>query len=241
MREDAVAEARVRALIFDLDGTLYNQKEIRIAMGGRLIAEALRSPARGYRTARVLRAYRRAQETLRRDQTTGPPTARQMQLACAEAGVSADEGGRCIQRWMHEEPLALLRGRTHTGLVGLLRRSRAAGLRLAVLSDYPASRKLEVMGLIQYFDAVVCADDPDVLRLKPDPRGLRVTLDRLGVEAHEAIYVGDRADVDGLAASRAGVRFVLFGSSRPACPDRAWLSIRSYDELSEVVLDASAD
>jgi phosphoglycolate phosphatase-like HAD superfamily hydrolase len=55
----------------------------------------------------------------------------------------------------------------------------------------------------------VTAQDPEVQRFKPHPRGLEVTLGRLGVSKREAIYIGDRADVDGEAAGRAGVRCVI--------------------------------
>ena len=57
--------SRFKAVIFDLDGTLYRPETLRRAMLLRLLhAHAVR-PLRGLRTARVLRAYRNAQEHLR--------------------------------------------------------------------------------------------------------------------------------------------------------------------------------
>ena len=69
------------------------------------------------------------------------------------------------------------------------------------------------MGIAEFFDVVVTAQDPEVQRFKPDPAGLELTLRRLAVRKDEAVYIGDRADVDAVAASRAGIRhFILKGT-----------------------------
>jgi FMN phosphatase YigB (HAD superfamily) len=80
---------------------------------------------------------------------------------------------------------------------------------LAVLSDYSADRKLAAMGLAHFFDVVVTAQDPEVQRFKPDPAGLELVLQRLAVRMSEAVYIGDREDVDAVAASRAGMQYFI--------------------------------
>jgi HAD superfamily hydrolase (TIGR01509 family) len=213
MSDRWAAEAPVRALVFDVDGTLYNQRMVRMLMLRRLLLATVRSPRTGFRALRVLGAYRRAQEILRHDQSlTRACTREQLAVACAATGASPDDVRDCVRRWMDDEPLPLLQRQMYPGLPALLRRARFSGLRLGVASDYAAERKLEAMGLADCFDAIVCADDPDVGRFKPDPRGLLVVLERLGVPPCEALYIGDRPDVDAVAATRAGMRFVLMGA-----------------------------
>jgi HAD superfamily hydrolase (TIGR01549 family) len=90
----------------------------------------------------------------------------------------------------------------------LLEFARVAGIRLALCSDYPGLPKLEAMGLERFFDQVICAQHPEVGSLKPNPQILQVALRRLGVSASEALYAGDRPEVDGGAAARAGVGYV---------------------------------
>ena len=46
----------VKAVIFDVDGTLYRQRPLRRAMAVRLVAGHLLHPIRGMRTARILAA-----------------------------------------------------------------------------------------------------------------------------------------------------------------------------------------
>ncbi len=109
---------------------------------------------------------------------------------------------------MREAPLRHLGSSTSAGLIELLEFCRGAGIRLAICSDYPALKKLEAMRIAQYFDAVTCAQDPEVDRFKPSPRILEVTLARFGVAAGAALYAGDRPEVDGECASAAGVPYI---------------------------------
>jgi putative hydrolase of the HAD superfamily len=85
-----------------------------------------------------------------------------------------------------------------------------AGLRLAVISnteDGRARDALEAAGLASYFDLVV--DSHLVGCKKPDPAIFRLALERLGVEASEAVFVGDSYALDALAARAAGMRAIL--------------------------------
>jgi phosphoglycolate phosphatase len=67
------------------------------------------------------------------------------------------------------------------------------------------NRTLERLDLLSMFDAVLTRDD--VEELKPDPRMVFKALDLAGVEADEAIFVGD-AIIDIKAAKSASVRCV---------------------------------
>jgi len=138
----------------------------------------------------------------------------QIQLASERAGVREDIIAGCVARWMEQEPLPLLAKSMRKGTTELLHEAKERGLRLAACSDYPAKQKLAAMGIAEFFDVVVTAQDPEVQRLKPDPRGLEITLQRLAVRHNEAIYIGDRADVDGEAATRAGIRHFILKSGQ---------------------------
>ncbi|HPF19430.1 MAG: HAD-IA family hydrolase [Eubacteriales bacterium] len=60
------------------------------------------------------------------------------------------------------------------------------------------------------FDAVVSAEDTTVH--KPDPTPCRICLEKLGLNPHEALFVGD-SKFDVLCARNAGVQSVLVGWS----------------------------
>jgi phosphoglycolate phosphatase/putative hydrolase of the HAD superfamily len=134
---------------------------------------------------------------------------------------------------MVHEPLALLARYRREGLLDFLERARDCGLKLGVLSDYPARRKLEALGVAPYFDVVMSAQDREIGRLKPDPKGLLAILAALQIEPAEAVYLGDRPDTDASVALAAGVPCLILGArSTPARNGLAWTEVRSLEEAS---------
>lgn len=72
---------------------------------------------------------------------------------------------------------------------------------------------LETFGLSPYFGCVMTASK--VANPKPHPEPLLKVLDHYGIQAGEALFVGD-SEVDSLAAAAAGVPFVAYKSGFPA-------------------------
>ena len=198
----------LKAILFDVDGTLFRHAPVRRAIAVRMAARYALRPLAGWRTIRAISAYRRAQEELR---PSGGSAAGQIRLAASLARMPEPFVRAAVEQWMEREPLSLLRPARRPGLEEFLAAAKERGLKLAVCSDYDPRRKLEALGVSRYFDAVVCAQDPGVGRFKPDPRMLAVALERLGARADEALFLGDRANVDGKAAGAAGIRFILIG------------------------------
>ena len=94
--------------------------------------------------------------------------------------------------------------------VEALTRLRAAGLVTGVISNSNGSvrQALERAGLAPLLDFVI--DSTVVGIAKPDPRVFALGLEAAGVEAHEAVYVGDSYFVDVVGARGAGLGAVLF-------------------------------
>jgi HAD superfamily hydrolase (TIGR01549 family) len=209
MREALVMDS-LKALIFDLDGTLYHQGPVRRAVLMRILRDHAARPIEGIRTLVALRVFRQAQEQLRSGTQSASDLSRlQIDWAARRSGMGKERIQRSLARWMVQEPLPFLAASRRSGTVELLQLAQDCGLQLGVLSDYPAEQKLISLGIRKYFDVVVAAQDREVQRFKPDPAGLLVALSRLRVCASDVLYIGDRADVDGLAASRAGVRSII--------------------------------
>lgn len=225
----------LKAVVFDVDGTLYRQPPMRRAMAARLLQAHALKPVHGWRTMHALRAYRRAQETLRERGTVGDIASAQVRLACDASALAPEFVVGCVTRWMDEEPLAFLPRCAQQGLVTFLEGCRSRGLRLGVLSDYPAAAKLRALGLAEWFDVVVSAQDKDVEAFKPNPRGLRLVLDRLGVAPEESLYVGDRADVDAPTAAAAGVRCAILSAAAPEGGETDHLRFADYGQLQHML------
>jgi HAD superfamily hydrolase (TIGR01509 family) len=102
--------------------------------------------------------------------------------------------------------VASLRFRPAPGAVEACRRLRAAGLQLAVVSNWDVGlhEHLAALGLDELVDVVVTSAEAGAP--KPAPRIWELALARLGVEPGRAVHVGD-ADADAEGARAAGLRF----------------------------------
>jgi phosphoglycolate phosphatase len=99
-------------------------------------------------------------------------------------------------------------------VIDLVRKLRASSYKLAIVSTKLHYRLVNILvanRLDHHFGAIVGAED--VPAVKPDPRGILVAVEKLGVSPETALYVGDHV-VDAEAASRAGVAFVAVLTGR---------------------------
>ena len=212
---------RIRLVVFDLDGTLYHQRPLRLGMAADLARHSLRE--RSVRDFALIRRYRQERERLAEEGSSGFVARLEQQLA-DRSGLSADQVGHLLTDWMERRPLARLPAARIRGADALFRALQNSGRQIGVWSDYPVADKLESLGLVA--DHVCSAVDADVGRLKPDPRGLLKMLSLAGVEPRAALMVGDRVERDGEAARRAGVPFLL-RSHKPAA---GHLNVANYED-----------
>lgn len=193
------------AWLVDLDGTLYAQRPVQLAMGAEVALF-------GWRVARVLGRFRREQEQLRKLDLEGDPFLLQVERTAEALGVSTALVDGAVRGWMIERPAKWLSLFRRRALLEEIRSFRATGGRTALVSDYPARRKLEALGAGALFDVVVASGEPDgPQRLKPHPHGMLRAAGALGVEPARCLVIGDRADADGAAAKSAGMAFRLIG------------------------------
>ncbi|GIE36438.1 haloacid dehalogenase [Actinoplanes italicus] len=94
--------------------------------------------------------------------------------------------------------------------VPALRRARAAGLTVAVLTNGDETqqrRKLDRLGLAPEIDVLIASSA--LPAGKPDPRAFAAAVGLLGLEAERALMVGDSPDKDVRGAVAAGLPAVL--------------------------------
>jgi HAD superfamily hydrolase (TIGR01509 family) len=239
--------SKAKAVIFDLDGTLYRQDALRRAMLLRLARAHALHPITGLRTARVIAAYRRAQEHLREpqawaaqlvDDEDSPSLAHaQLRLTCQWTGADPAFVTRCVARWMDQDPLTILAQYRRPGLLEFVQACRQRGLRLGVLSDYPAEAKLAALGLDGMFDVVLAAQSAEVGAFKPNPRGLLAVAARLRVQPDRCVYIGDRVEVDAAAARAAGMSCLIVACKVEEVSEH-WAGVAGFEDL-QPALNAS--
>lgn len=191
-----------------------------IAPGEREVAIALRDEIAFYRAEHHVAVDADALEALRLDcarvfaESLGAPA----------AGLSALD--------MRDALLEGLRFRAFDDVAPALARLRAAGARLAVVSNWDVSlhEVLRDTGLGDAFDVVLTSAQERTQ--KPDPELFRIALERLGsVAPQDAVHVGDDrvADVEGALA--AGIQPLLLDRDGAGGPSAGARVIRTLAEL----------
>jgi putative hydrolase of the HAD superfamily len=147
-------------------------------------------------------------------------------------------------RWRHipsvEQLVAFWRDRfprcnvERTGVTSTLQTLHSRGLKLGVISNGSISSqytKLEVLGIRSLFSVILISEEVGIK--KPDARIFQMALEKLGLPASEAFFVGDNPVLD-VAASRAvGLRGIWLNCRDDPppkdipCPE----SITSFDEV----------
>ena len=217
----------IKAVLFDLDGTLYDRDRLASALFPEQYA-AFADELTGISQERFLREVYEMD-----DHGYGPK----------EAGYRT-----LVQSWGLEPALAerlVVHFREsydrHCYLMDDVRSTldelRRRRLKLAVVTNGPSvlqRRKLAVLGIEQMFDAILVSEEEGVR--KPDAGIFQRALQRCGIGPREALFVGDHpiADIEG--AHNAGLRVAWkFVPYWPPVIMHAPV-IRSLSEVLELVL-----
>jgi phosphoglycolate phosphatase len=213
----------VRALIFDLDGTLIDSKQDLIHSVNAMLRESGRGEL--------------APETISGYIGHGAPqlVARALGNACTE-----EERQRALQFFLsYYETHKMDTTCAYPGVAETL--EQLANVPMAVLTNKPVRisvRILDAMGLSKYFRAIYGGNSFETK--KPDPLGAKTILRELGVEPVEALLVGD-SEVDVQTARNAGtlaaaVNYGFGVHDRAAHPADTYLE--QFGELATLLGDA---
>lgn len=182
---------KIKAVIFDLDGTLADTVEsIRAALNSALRSRGF--PEIGHDRA-VAAIGNGARELIR------------LSLP-GEAGQDDDTVREVQERFRLEYAGTYADGVTlYPGVAGAVAALRKEGLRLAVLSNKPDRFVRELIALLFPGGEIeYAAGQREGLPMKPDPTVPLMLARRLGVRADECAFVGD-SDVDMKTAKNAGM------------------------------------
>ncbi len=197
----------IKAVIFDLDGTLVDSYPGIAASLNETLREFGREPVD---LAEVKRMVGRGVENLIRQAVGDGDLERGVEIFRMNYDRHHIPGTRLMPR-----------------VVETLERLRRASIKMAVASNKPSNYTksiIENLGIGSFFDICYGPDSVGGIT-KPDPAMLRAIMERLGVTAGETVYVGDMT-LDAETARAAGVKLALvsgggntFEELRSARPD----------------------
>jgi len=189
--EKGLSRHPVQALVFDMDGTLFDSTDC-VTTAYRRAVVAAGGPS--HTSSDVIAAYR-----------LGPPAVI-LEHLLGRPATSDDEDAYLALLREHQDLILV-----YDGIRDLLGELASASVPVAVFtgaSTAAARQLLAATRLLNCFSVVVCGDE--AARSKPEPDGILLACDRLGVPPRSTAYVGD-SPFDMEAARRSGAAAIAAG------------------------------
>lgn len=224
MRKNSLSE--YKAVIFDLDGTLYYQKPFRIKMALYLVKYVITHP-KSVSDIFLIKKYREVRENwemCEKEMVFNQDISlddRQYEYVAQKKNVGAEKVKKAVAFFMLDAPLSLLprfRDEILTSQINILRENK---VKVVVYSDYPVENKLKALGIEA--DYCFTSADENISSMKPDPKGLAYIMQVLKLSKDDIIMIGDRYEKDGLAAINNDVDYIIVSSSKEE-REKEWLS-----------------
>lgn len=213
---------RIKAIGFDIDGTLYPHYRMFLYSLPSFLAHPL-----------FVMHFSRVRSEMRKYMAGGDFKAAQARLLAEKLRIDPSETAELIEQYLYkawERPFRLVRPYPHVSET--LAAFKNAGLRLGALSDFPVGNKLSVLGVETYFDVILSSEDTGYLKPHKEPF-LRLSRE-LSVEPEEMLYVGNSytKDIEGARACGMLTAYICRrGSKRDAT-----IKFSQYRELEDAVL-----
>jgi 2-haloalkanoic acid dehalogenase type II len=145
-------------------------------------------------------------------------------------GIHRDLG--FLASWISEAWWDYAQARLYPEVRKVLQKLREKGLKLGVVTNglkSDADKVLPQVGLTKAFDIVVVTDS--VGKMKPDKGIFLHALKKLNAKPHEALFIGDRIEEDYNGAKNAGIKAILIDRENKIEEDID--KIRSLEEIFE--------
>jgi putative hydrolase of the HAD superfamily len=216
----------IRAVLFDLDDTLYPQSSW---LTGALAAVAEVGATLGADRCVLLRALRAAAND-------GSDSGCVIDDALARSGFSHIPVAPLVEAFRMHAPESLP---CYPGVVDALTKLRERVL-IGIVSDGDVViQRSKLRALELDADAIILSDTFGRRHRKPDALPFRRALAALGVGPGEAVFVGDRPDKDIVGAMRLGMRTIRVRTGEYAAipdPPESWATASNLVEAIQLCL-----
>lgn len=212
----------IEVVIFDVDGTLYDQSKLRRKMALSLGSYYLLRPWRVYEL-QVINAFRKERERRNLEKVKDIEQA-QYDWCAQKVKYPVEKIRQIIHHWMFSYPIKYFSACAFKGVNELFETLQKKGKKIAVYSDYPSNEKLKAMNLKA--DLVISSTEKAINALKPDPTGLNLIINHFNTSPQKCLFIGDREELDGKCASNAKMPYLIIERSS---------AINTYKEIKEQV------
>lgn len=190
-----------KVFIFDVDGTLYSQRKMRMRMAMKLAVHYSLHFFR-YKELKAISTFRKIRETAEFKETT---MEQQIEYAANKCKIDYSKAKAAIEKWMFVVPLDIMEKCAFKDLIEFIKSFQGNGKELVIYSDYPADDKLKRLNLTP--SMIFTPENPHIAHLKPSKKAMEYIISKLPCELNDIIYIGDRDCKDKRSAQYAGIDY----------------------------------
>jgi len=173
-----------KALVLDMDGTLYYQIPVRICMAFELFFYHIFHLNKISDISAIYK-YRKRNES--------------GELFKQDANIAV---------WMQKKPQKYVRFFRDKKLIKFAEKMQKRGSKTVIYSDYPLKEKLEAL-LPFNPNFAFSSDNVEIQCLKPNNKGLLHIVDVLKLPVEDIVFIGDRFEKDAACAKQTGMDYLV--------------------------------
>lgn len=190
-----------KAYIFDVDGTLYCQRQMRIKMFVRLMCYYV-SHLKSIKELIAIYYFRKLRE---KEKYRSFSIDKLSEIVADCLSISVDTVSSAIQKWMFEVPLEIIHECSYLEVVSFAKSLYKAGKKIIIYSDYPAKAKISVLEMP--YDYIFISGEEGLQELKPSMFAMKHILHSTKLSPDEILYIGDRDKKDGASAELVDIAY----------------------------------
>jgi len=215
----------IKAVAFDIDGTLYENWKLNVRLPLHFLSHLY-----------FFSKYSKARKELRRRGITQNFKSEQLKYMAEALHVSEEKAYEKLEKIVYSGLKShFLKIKPCKNVCETVKAFKDAGLKIAMLSDFPPEQKGELWGIKPLCDVILGTEDCGAL--KPSNVPFEKMALELGVEASEILYVGNSYRYDVLGSKNAGMKAAWFTRKKIDKTGKADFVFRHYSDLMHAVLE----
>lgn len=223
----------IKAVAFDIDGTLYRTWKLNVRMS----LHFLRFNQFFLKYGLVRNDMHRREDTPNFTQVQAELMAKRLKV---EPHIAKERLHKIVYGGLEKyfkkiKPCA--------GVVELIKDLKAAGYKIAILSDFPPEQKGDIWGIREYCDVILGSEAAGAL--KPAELPFRTLAEKLELPPEEILYVGNSHKYDIVGAKKVSMKAAWF-----VLPGPRWFAKKShiaditfshYEQLRKIIFNNTSE
>ena len=188
----------IKAVAFDIDGTLYRTWKLNLRMGLHFLCHNI-----------FFLHYGIARKELRKLPADKNFVQIQDQIMAKRLKCTEEEAHKKLDKVVYT---GLKKYFPHIkpckGVVELIKKLKANGYKIALLSDFPPEQKGDLWGILKYCDVLIGSEE--VGALKPSAAPFEALVESLNLPSDQILYVGNSHKYDVVGSKNVGLKSAWF-------------------------------